>query len=645
MRSLKSLYLCSLSFLLLPGLSILAQTPADSTPVFDVDTVRVIDHRSLLSDYDIAGSTSRLSVSRAERSDNMADLLSRQSGVFVKSYGAGEGLQSISVRGGGSEHALFLLDGIPLTNMQLGSVDMGHYQLQTFSEVELYRGGNSTLFGSGAISGAINAIVRPVSRFDYGSRIKSGAFGARQFSAFLDLPSGRFTHALRMSSANSDNAYAFQIDGDEFERRNSDYRQQEADYLLSFGISEGQMALLQTHYSKYGNGTPNAILTGDGFQGNARSKSEQLLLRLKWQQDNGEGHRRVMQAYLRRDWRHYENPDLAAGTDVLRSQHFNEEGGVIGQYSALLTSQLRVYGGFEGATGRVNSSELRDTQRRQRMAVYSLSEWQPASSQKLTPLMSAALRYEYDTDFGDRLLPRAGMKLRYRNWELFSSLGSNFRVPTFNDLYWAPGGNPNLQPETSTAVEIGSTLDWRRFGIWQLESAWYFMNIRDMIRWAPTSNGFWQPQNLDRVQSSGIETSLSASSSGGRLQLHANYKHGISRRVNNQNQSDPLHRNRLPYLPAEEFFVQVTGAQKQWQLSLEYQHASFRYTSIANLPGAILPAYQIVNLKASYEVAIGSHNARFFGRFDNLLQEEYQLILNYPLPVYQWRIGFEITRH
>ena len=36
---------------------------------------------------------------------------------------------------------------------------MGHYQLQSFSEIELYRGGNSTLFGSGAISGAINAVM------------------------------------------------------------------------------------------------------------------------------------------------------------------------------------------------------------------------------------------------------------------------------------------------------------------------------------------------------------------------------------------------------------------------------------------------------------------------------------------------------
>ena len=102
MRSSKSLHIQSLICALLASSAIYAQAPADSTPVFGMDTVRVVDHRSLLSDYDIAGSISRIQVSRTDKSNKIADLLNGQSGVFIKSYGGGEGLQSISLRGGGS---------------------------------------------------------------------------------------------------------------------------------------------------------------------------------------------------------------------------------------------------------------------------------------------------------------------------------------------------------------------------------------------------------------------------------------------------------------------------------------------------------------------------------------------------------------
>lgn len=82
-----------------------------------------------------------------------------------------------------------------------------------------------------------------------------------------------------------------------------------------------------------------------------------------------------------------------------------------------------------------------------------------------------------------------------------ASVSRNFRFPTLNDLYFLPGGNPDLKKEH------GISYDGRRFvrrgrgGSYSLhgEATWFDSYIDDWIVWLPTFKGFWTPKNIKEV--------------------------------------------------------------------------------------------------------------------------------------------------
>ena len=50
-----------------------------------------------------------------------------------------------------------------------------------------------------------------------------------------------------------------------------------------------------------------------------------------------------------------------------------------------------------------------------------------------------------------------------KSLSLRGAYSTNYRLPTFNDLYWEPGGNPELKPEFSSSGEIGLDFQLKNF--------------------------------------------------------------------------------------------------------------------------------------------------------------------------------------
>ena len=86
-------------------------------------------------------------------SNNLAGLVSRLSSLYIKSYGA---LATPSFRGTTSSHTLVLWNGIPINSNANGLADFSSIYPFNFSNIKLYHGGNSSVFGSGAIGGSIH---------------------------------------------------------------------------------------------------------------------------------------------------------------------------------------------------------------------------------------------------------------------------------------------------------------------------------------------------------------------------------------------------------------------------------------------------------------------------------------------------------
>jgi iron complex outermembrane receptor protein len=91
-----------------------------------------------------------------------------------------------------------------------------------------------------------------------------------------------------------------------------------------------------------------------------------------------------------------------------------------------------------------------------------------------------------------------------------NSMSRNYRVPSLNDLYWRPGGNPDLQPEDGWTIESGVHYMGKDRGV-ALNSSMtaYARNINQWIMWMPPIKdirNYWSPINIAEVRSHGIET-------------------------------------------------------------------------------------------------------------------------------------------
>ena len=118
----------------------------------------------------------------------------------------------------------------------------------------------------------------------------------------------------------------------------------------------------------------------------------------------------------------------------------------------------------------------------------------------------ASLRKEITTNYESPLLYSIGGNLQLFEWYALKFSGSkNYRVPTFNDLYWQGSGNQNLRPESSLQLELGQVFTTKKLSF---TTTAFYSKITDMLRWLPNNSGQWQPINTDKVKIYGLEALL-----------------------------------------------------------------------------------------------------------------------------------------
>ncbi len=115
-------------------------------------------------------------------------------------------------------------------------------------------------------------------------------------------------------------------------------------------------------------------------------------------------------------------------------------------------------------------------------------------------------RKEFLNDFENPFLFSADAKWRLsQKYALRLNSSKNYRIPTFNDLYWFAGGNVNLQPETSYQFELGQEFS---VGKLKVDLAAFYISSEDLIKWVPASGNIWEPINIDETRNVGLEASV-----------------------------------------------------------------------------------------------------------------------------------------
>ena len=86
-----------------------------------------------------------------------------------------------------------------------------------------------------------------------------------------------------------------------------------------------------------------------------------------------------------------------------------------------------------------------------------------------------------------------------------ASISLNYRFPTLNDLYFLPGGNPDLKSEHGFTYDVGLSFSVGKENVYALSGGinWFDSHIDDWIIWLPTTKGFFSPETLKRYMLTG----------------------------------------------------------------------------------------------------------------------------------------------
>lgn len=234
---------------------------------------------------------------------------------------------------------------------------------------------------------------------------------------------------------------------------------------------------------------------------------------------------------------------------------------------------------------------------------------------------------------------------------LRASASRNYRFPSINDLYFMPGGNPLLHPERGYTVDYGLTASYPLAARHTLTLTLNRFNsvIDDWILWLPTVKGFFSPRNVKRVNAHGLETRANVSfqlPSHWLLDLHGSWSWTPS--INRGEKMSPADKSigrQLPYVPLHSAALNGRLSWREWAVGYRWCMYTKRYTMSSNdvnITGH-LPTYYMNNLSLERTITTRPAILQAKVAINNLFNEDYLSVLARPMPGINFEVFLTIT--
>lgn len=585
--------------------SLFCTVDAQVLPIQNLEEVVVSDTR--VQRYSEGNKVTVLKDSTIQRNGIfMTSLLNFNSTIYFKENGLGM-VSSPAFRGTNASHTAVVWNGVNINSQLNGQVDFNTVNPLNYSSVAIRSGGGSVQFGTGAIGGTVhlNNDLKFEKHFEHQVVTGYGSFDTRSVNYNNSYGTGKWSSSFGVNYNSSDNDYVY-LETDE-RNSNGEFEHLNINFNAGYLLSEEQVLRLY-HQSFVGNRNLSGTLVAPG---RSRYEDNQHRTQLEWARFGNKATHKIKTAHLYDAFKYFEN----------KNSVFFSEGRVINvlaRYSVEVelsnTLQLNSffeYNNFSGVGSNFGSPKRND------LAITGLLKHK--LSEKLRYNLS--LRQDFSSDFSSPVIFSMDGSFDFgKVYQLQLNASRNFRLPTFNDLYWQPGGNLDLRPEQSYQLDLGHQVNFNTFKI-KLNS--YYIATKDMIRWLPNTSGIWSPVNVDDVQIYGAEVELGFKRAIGEKQeiaINTNYAYTVS--------EDKATREQLIYVPFHRGNASL--AYRLGDFSTFYQHL---YNGTVQIIGGELEGYQVANAGITYNIKTDSKlQCRLGLTLNNVFNAYYENIALRPMP-------------
>lgn len=616
---------------------------------------------------------------------SMADVLAYNSSIYVKNHGRAT-LSTVAFRGTSPGHTQVNWNGLKINSPMLGMTDFSTIPAFFVDRAVIFHGTSSVGETGGGIGGLVNLSTNPDMPEGFNLQYVQGIGSFSTFDEFLRFgySDGKWTVSTRAMAMSSPNDYKYlnhdkkvpvydfdhNIIGSEHpveRNRSGAYRDIQVLQEVYYNTMKGDRFGLTAWYTDSDRELP--LLTTDyGDERDFENKQREHTFRgvVDWTHSRHTWHTVVKAGYawskINYDYRREMTNDVWTVMSRSRSRIHTIFGR--GEWEWNPSAKWLFNANISLHQHLVRSEDKNIILQQGDKAVVGYDkgrlELSGAVSAKWRPIerfgVGAVLREEL---YGQRLSPLIpalfidGLATRDGRLLLKASVSGNYRFPSLNDLYFLPGGNPDLKNEKGFTYDAGASYH-TAIGGWMAldaEATWFDSYINEWIIWLPTAKGFFSPRNVGKVHAYGVELkgNMTLRLPGGwEAVLNGSYSWTPSvNRSEKLSDADKSVGKQLPYVPRHSASVTGRLNWKGWSLLYKWNFYSERYTMSSNdhtLAGR-LPAYFMNDVSLEKSFSFKPLDLQLQLAINNLFNEDYVSVLSRPMPGINFEIFIGITPH
>jgi vitamin B12 transporter len=630
-------------------IAVIFTIPLQGQITFDDDTIKIKEvvitrnksHSDLPGYKVVTFDTSALKI---YSHNTLADILSENSMIFIKSYGMG-GVATPSFRGTGASHTLLTWNNINISNPMLGQSDLSLIPSGLADDIQIYFGGASMSENSGGIGSTINLESKPVWKKETSLTISPEIGSFDQYSGLLKLKSGNdhFQSVTKAFLQASENDFRFLNSEATAEpvwetRANNQIRQQGFIQELYYR-KENNILSARLWYQSVNRNLPSSMLIQ---QQNSDEKQfdESLRTMLNYEKSEGKNNFYITGAWIFNRL-NYSNR-LASIDSRNISETFTIKTGIENQIAS--NTKLRVY--LNQEVSYVKSSNYNKNSTRNTTTLTASAE------SNLSDRFGTMFLIREIFDNKSFLLPdfSAALQLRLISERDYfkANISRNSKIPTMNALFWVPGGNPDLKNEYAFIYEVSYEMEQKILSGFTVnyDISLFRNSIKDMILWHPGESWYWTADNIQSVNSNGIETSVRLLYKISHFTSVLNAGYTFTKAINAapNDISDISAGKQLMYIPENQANASFNISSRSLYFVWSSNLTGRRYITVDN--SKYLPAFFLNNIITGVKVNLKGNIIDASVNINNVFNINYQTIAHFPLPgrSYEFKILFQIIK-
>jgi len=575
----------------------------------------------------------------------LADLISKNSTIYIKTYGPG-GLATPSFRGTGPGHTQISWNNINLNNPMIGQFDLSLIPAGFIDNINIFYGGGSMSINSGSFGGVIDLETKPDWNDQTLIYLNPGLGSFGRHSGLVKIKAGKagFQSVSKAFYINADNNFSYlnsisnQIPRWET-RKNSEVRQRGFIQELYYRKLRHTFSA-RFWYQSASRNLPVPIISPT-MNPPEKQNDESIRALITYGFLNGTTDLNFTAALIS-DKLEYTNEIASVKSGnfskriVLRNNIVHRINEIL-KVEIALNNELNIVNTNNYAEGKIRNIASVDG-----LAEADITQWLAArllvreilqNSKLLTPDFSASAEIR---------------PFREKNYLIKAGFSKNSKIPTLNDMYWSPGGNPELENETGYSSEITWEMTEPLSKSIRIKNdITFFRNyISNMIQWHPGDFSYWEADNISNLVTTGLEAGITINYTGSAFNALLNAGYSMTKAINTglitANKGSAA--KQLAYIPMNQINALLRISWKQFYSIINSSYTGRRFLNVDN--SQYLPQYSISDFNLGIRLNAGNTDYDMGFIIENIFNVNYQNIAYYPMPgrSYMFSVIFQFIK-